>query len=100
MLATPVLVREVSHLRLPQRHGNTVDAYFYAGSKTLCLEVVLRTQFSSAFSDYRRVRTKLIPPPPVRPLDRHHVLSSWRLSMRACFWLIEMPVFCFFRGLS
>lgn len=56
VLAVLVLVGELTHLGLSQRHGNTIDAYLYTCSKTLCLEIVLRSQFPGALGDYRRVR--------------------------------------------
>lgn len=52
MLAISVLVCDFSHLRLPQRKGNAIDAYFYACPKTLRLEVVLRSKFPGTIGDY------------------------------------------------
>lgn len=99
MLSGCVLGRELSHLCLSQCHRNAIDAYFYACPKTLCLQVVLRPQLSRALGDYRRVKDQALCGN-MAALGGRHLLSSCKFSMRACFWLIEMPVFCFFRGLS
>lgn len=92
-----MFVCELSHLGLPQRHRNAIDADFDACSKALGLEIVLRAKLPGAFGDYRRVRTA--------PLDaavarRGYVLSSWRLSMSACFWPTVIPAAFLLRGLS
>lgn len=47
-----MLVCQLSHLRFPQRHGNTIDANFDTCSKTLGLKIVLRTKLPGAFRDY------------------------------------------------
>lgn len=52
MLAILVLVRQVSHVCPSQCHRDSVDAYFYSCPQSLRLEVVLRSEFARAFSDY------------------------------------------------
>lgn len=98
VLSIFILVCKVSHLRISQRHRDAIDAYFYARSKALGLEVVLRSKFPGAVGDYRRVNVNL----PLTGCSTmgDNVLSSWRLSTRACFWPKVMPVLCLLRGPS
>lgn len=52
MLTILVFVCELSHFRLPQRHGDAIDANFYACPESLSLEIVLRTKLPGAFGNY------------------------------------------------
>lgn len=99
MLTVQVIVRKISHLGLAQGSRNPIDAYLYTRPQTLCLEVVLCSQLACTLSDCSNALES-------NSLLSHlgdwrgerYLLSSWRLSMRACFWAAVMPLLCFFGG--
>ena len=93
---TTVLLQQFAHIRLPQRHGNPIHASLNPRSKIVCLERILSAKFAGSFGDCG-CQCQLLG----RPATGHtgiNILSSCRLSTRACFWFRVIRIF-FLEGL-
>jgi hypothetical protein len=90
---TTVLRKEISHICLPKCHGNSVYPNLNTCTHSLCLEVILRAEFPCTLSDcIARISDGCT-------VLTVYLLSSCKLSIRACFWAIVRPRFAFLTGL-
>lgn len=88
-----MLRKQLSHICLSKCHWDSVYPNLNTCAHSLCLEVILRAKLPCTLSD-------------CRPRISHgcrvtelYLLSSCKLSIRACFWAIVRPFFAFLMGL-
>ena len=78
-----MFVVKVAHVGLPQSDGDAVDASFNARTQVVRLQSILRPKFPGPLSNCILISNYIATQRP-----RFHALSSCKLSINACFWLL------------
>ena len=76
-----MLLEELAHVALAKGNRDAVDASFDTRTEVICLQSILRSKVSSSLGDCGLVSTVY-----AQESVLSHALSSWRLSINACFW--------------